>query len=220
MNLIIGKYEETKKRIESEKQIKKEAFLRMLKREILNHPKNVTKREIYLTIRLIIMEDVDVYKMNYDELMDLFIEYDFMISEIGLLTPKELMTIFPISKTYEKRSPVKPEPCFKDYISVYQKIQNEFPINKPIGKEKAMDFLMEYLNPYIEKFVIKFMLIINHIKRIQTGTSVLEDFAKDNDIPIFYSLKGIEGSSILISEDGKVMKMKKPKVKYMKIVKK
>ena len=220
MKLIQGNYEKNKKKLEKIKQIKKEAFSRMLEKEMTqNRANKITKKEIYLTIRLILMQDINFYKMKYDDLIEWFQFYDLVASQIGLFTPKEIMTMFPISKTYEKRTPTKPEPDFKDYISVYQTIQENFHIDKPIG-EKAMLFLMEYANPYLEQFAIKIMLLTSHIKRLQTGTSPLEDFAKENNISIYRETKDIKGNSIFIDKNGKVEKFKKVKPKYIKIVKK
>lgn len=220
MKLIQGNYEENKKKLEKIKQIKKEAFSRMLEKEIIkNYPNKTTKKETYLTIRLILMQDTNFYEMKYDDLIELFQLYNLIVSQIGLFTPKEIMTMFPILKTYEKRTPTKPEPDFKDYISVYQTIQENFHIDKPIG-EKAILFLMEYANPYLEQFAIKIMLLTSHIKRLQTGTSPLEDFAKENNISIYRETKDTKGNSIFIDKNGKVEKFKKVKPKYIKIVKK
>lgn len=117
---------------------------------------------------------------------------------VGALTPCLFDQVFPIEKTYDG----KKWGC-KDYFSVVEYIEEEIGWDEKIGG--GFEFLLNYLNDEINYATVQAMTVISDWHKRQTGESVIEKFARENDIPIYTidsngSKKRYEPNSIL-SED-------------------
>ncbi|MEY8356816.1 hypothetical protein AALB39_26180 [Lachnospiraceae bacterium 54-53] len=105
-----------------------------------------------------------------------------IMTAIGLLTPKELIQIFPIKKDYggEKGG-------YKDYFSVMETI-GKLPQNKPIGSaQDAADVLWNYANPDTDYFL---MMWIHSIDDLSTYCN------NDKPFKAFYSKRNKEVASV------------------------
>lgn len=100
------------------------------------------------------------------------------MTAIGLLTPRELMQLFPVKKDYggEKGG-------YKDYFWVMEKL-GELPQDKPIGSpQDVADLLWDYVNPDTEYFL---MMWIHSIDDLSTYCNNHKPFK------VFYSRRDKE----------------------------
>lgn len=101
---------------------------------------------------------------------------------IGLLTPRELMQMFPVTKDYggDKGG-------YKDYFWAIEKL-GKLPPDKPIGSaQDAADVLWNYANPDIEYFL---MMWIHSIDDLSTYCN------NDKPFKAFYSRRDKEVASV------------------------
>lgn len=105
-----------------------------------------------------------------------------IMTAIGLLTPRELIQMFPIKKDYggEKGS-------YKDYFWVIEKL-GKLSQDKPIGSaQDAADVLWDYVNPDTEYFL---MMWIHSIDDLSTYCN------NDKPFKAFYSRRDKEVASV------------------------
>lgn len=117
---------------------------------------------------------------------------------VGALTPRLFDQVFPIKKTYDGQK----WGC-KDYFSVVKYIEEEIGWDKKISS--GFEFMLDYLNHDALFAAVKAMNIISDWHKRRTGESVIERFARENNIPIYMidsngNKKRYEPNSIL-SED-------------------
>lgn len=144
------------------------------------------KRYIYLGVKAFgneCFKNRDDSKIKSMERIEWIYERSHSImTAIGLLTPKELIQIFPIKKDYggEKGG-------YKDYFSVMEAI-GKLPQNKPIGSaQAAADVLWNYSNPDTEYFL---MMWIHSIDDLSTYCN------NDKPFKAFYNRRDKEVASV------------------------
>ena len=101
--------------------------------------------------------DLDDGKINWTENLHLMSEY--ILAVIGILTPRELMTVFPISKTFNGK---KTET--KDYFYTMSECE-KIGLDTPIGFERAPKLLWDYENMHLREFTVHTMGVYNEILR-------------------------------------------------------
>ncbi|MFC6180000.1 hypothetical protein [Lactiplantibacillus daowaiensis] len=87
-------------------------------------------------------------------------------------TPRQIMTIFPIDKVYDKTGEVK------DYFSTMDMIK-QHGLDTPI--HDVFEFLINYMNKDIRIFCVDMITALSDLKREQGGTGVLEDLLVQGD---------------------------------------
>lgn len=109
------------------------------------------------------------------------IKTDFNLLEcvkmlMGQLTPREMMSMFPIEKEYDGEK----FGC-KDYFFTVEKLK-DFDLDKPLGEEGLEDFLWCYWNDDLFAFDVFSMSIISNMCKDQTGEGIMEKWLKDQGI--------------------------------------
>lgn len=131
---------------------------------------------------------------------------------ISYLTPKELETIFPISKEYDGE-----RYGFKDYFYTKNYIK-EFGENRLIG-DSASEFLWEYLNWEISDFVVNLMCTMSDIRRAEGQKGIMEEFLEKNGVPTQTMYETEKGKKFLVNNStGETMVVKKPRPRYLKVI--
>lgn len=121
------------------------------------------KRLLFLTVK----------KMSFDNKMSSlsnemrFQLYSSVCDMIGLLTPRELMQMFPIRKDYDGEKYQS-----KDYFYVMNMIE-EHGIDNPINE--TFEFLWDYTNPTTTNFLVNCMTAMEALNVEMGGTTVLEE---------------------------------------------
>lgn len=134
--------------------------------------KTLLKQLVFLGVKFIINDK--------REKTDDFYYIVWTISDLmALLTPKDFMTIFPISKEYDGEK----YEC-KDYFYTIKYI-NTLDINKPIGEDEIYSFLWEYVNRDTNMYTVNLINAIDHIRAKEGKESIVEKFAHDNGIDTY-----------------------------------
>ena len=136
-----------------------------------------------------------------------------IINFMALLTPVELINIFPIDKEYDGNK------CeTKDYFYSMDYLKG-IGLDKPIGEE-IMNLLWEYCNNDIRMFNVNVMSFMSNIRRLQGEPGIMEEWAAGNGIRTNTMFTDSSGKQYLHDgETGKTMKVKKPKPRYLKVIK-
>lgn len=189
------------------------AYNRLLERYKSN-PTNVKaaiKKLVYLGIKKIITRHEPEFITQ--ELADLYFqEIQVIISGMALLTPKEFMQVFPITKDFDGHK----YGC-KDYFYT-RTYMNQLPQDEPVGKN-INEFLWEYVNHDITKFMIKLMETADNLRRLEGLPSLAEQWAADNGIKTCSMHTDSKGCQFRIDrKTGKTIKVR-PK-RHLHIVKK
>ena len=149
----------------------------------LNRKKNLTRLDLKRgALALVKGLNVRNKKINAESeadyikaVWDNFQLYEMALSVIGMLTPQEVIEIFPIYKRYDGR---KYET--KDYFSV-QKCLAAYDLNQPINAvdDKAFEFLWDYDNDDLVEFTVDFMGAMSHINRLEKGKDLFSQFLEE-----------------------------------------
>ncbi len=132
---------------------------------------------------------------------------------MGLLTPGEFITIFPIEKEYKGH-----KWGMKDYFYTRDYINTLDP-NKTIAEqEDPLMFIWEYTNWDITEFNVNLMGYLSDLRQLEGYPSLATEWAEMNGIETFTAHQDQKGNKFII-KDGKVAKLNKPIPKYLKVVK-
>lgn len=135
-------------------------------------------------------------------LMDIIMEY------IAMLTPKELMILFPITKNYDGHKYQS-----KDYFTTKEDIKR-YPLNEPIGRENIFGLIWDYWNWDLNFFLVEYMSAMSDLRRFQGEMGIMEEFCEKEGIETF-SYHEKEGY-IQSNKTGKATKVTKPKKRVPK----
>lgn len=130
---------------------------------------------------------------------------------ISELTPRELMTVFPISKEYKGK-----KHGTKDYFSTMKAV-NEIGIDTKIGDDVS-ELLFEYhdWNDVFE-FVVTSMTTMSGIRRNETGKGLFEEVFPD--IKTYTMHETNDGKKIIVdNETGQTSEVKQPRPRYLKVI--
>lgn len=131
---------------------------------------------------------------------------------IGLLTPKEFMEIFPITKDFRgHKRQVKDYFYTRDYI-------NTLDSNKPIRENgDPLEFLWEYTNWDISVFNVNLLGYMSDLRELDGYPSMAAEWCEMNGIKTYEMHQDHKGNNFII-KDGKVLKQIKKYPKYLKLV--
>lgn len=151
---------------------------------------------------------------EYERIIKLFELTELVKTIIALLTPNELITVFPIDKTYDGD-----KYQIKDYFSTMKEL-NKNGMDTIITSQ--IDYILwEYMNRDIERFEVNTMCILSDINRMETGKGIMEIWAEENGIDTYKVCKNETTNQEFLfnPKTGKSFSLKKQNPKYLQIVK-
>ena len=178
-------------------------------------PDNIeaTKRIIFYTVKYFSV--LDIKGMNRENLESLLVFDQMLLNQICELTPAELMTIFPVTKSYDG----KRYQC-KDYFSTMEALQAHG-LNEPIrSPETASHLLWAYMNPTVMMYQVHCMSVVSEIHTMDTGKGLMEQFFEDQGVKVetFRKYETDDGQTFMMGEDGRSFPVKKPVPRHLKLV--
>lgn len=119
------------------------------------------------------------YVESLDEKQSKLVMISHIFNIISFLTPKNLVTTFPIDKVYDGEK----WGC-KDYFFTMD-VLSKFDWDKPIGKDSLLDLLWDYENKDLRNVYLEYLSDMSAIYKSQTGKSIAEEWCDNMDIPIY-----------------------------------
>ncbi|UYO62972.1 hypothetical protein LNN31_00550 [Acetobacterium wieringae] len=174
---------------------------------------STARKLIFNAVRFFIHVDIDLYdRADLENLMDMSNALSMVIAKI---TPADLMTIFPITKTYDGE-----RYQMKDYFSAMEAV-NAHGLHEPFKTaDNARALLWEYWNRDIMEYQVKLMSIISAFNQMETGESLLERWIreKDIDLPVHRKYTDQNGNSYMVDGNGRSMPVVKSFPKHIKLL--
>ncbi len=191
-----------------------EGMIRAIKaKQLVPDNKDVTKRIIFYTVNYLAI--VDIKAMDRENLESLLVFDQMLLNTICELTPAELLTIFPVTKSYDG---AKYE-C-KDYFSTMEALQAHG-LHEPIrSPETASSLLWAYMNPTVMMYQVHCMSVVSEIHTMDTGKGLMEQFFEDQGVKVetFRKYETDDGQTFMIGDDGRSFPVKKPVPRHLKLV--
>lgn len=174
--------------------------------------KDYIKRAAYYGVKVVNLKEKSEHLIKEEAELN-FQFVSVVKSIIGLLTPAEFMTLFPIEKEHKShRWGMKDYFYTRDYI-------NTLDLNKTIAEqEDPLLFLWEYTNWDITEFNVKAMCYLSDLRQLEGYPSSATEWAEMNGIQTFSVHRDSKGNEFII-KNGKTAKLGKQKPKYLKLVK-
>lgn len=122
----------------------------------------------------------------------LFQLFELVRGCIAILTPNELMQVFPIDKTYDGARWEE-----KDYFYTMD-VLRQHGLDTPIGGS-VDDLLWDYMNITTRIFTVEYTSVASRIYRSMTGEGILERFCQANGIDYYTRHTDEAGREHLIS---------------------
>lgn len=179
-----------------------------------NQCRDHLKRAVFYAVKYYGLERIDRRHSCEPRTLEQ-VQSDFSLLKVvktlmGQLTPRELMSMFPISKEYDGEK----WDC-KDYFFTVEKLK-DFDMDLPLGDEGLEDFLWSYWNDDLFSFDSVSFSIISNMYRSQTGKGIMEQWCEEQGIPSYTIQKDI--GVIKNNQTGEISKLSK-KPSHLQIVK-
>lgn len=137
---------------------------------------------------------------------------------LSLLTPREFLRTFPPKKSYDgsKWGSI-------DYFSTMEKFK-DLPMDEPINTSGVdmLEFICGYSNDDVLAFNANCMLAVSRLHEAETGKDLFDSFLESQGKPPlkkYYMHTDSDGKQYIIDEDGGSVRVKKPKPRYLNVVK-
>jgi hypothetical protein len=132
---------------------------------------------------------------------------------IALLTPNELIQVFPVEKVYDGYKYKS-----KDFHYTMRELEKHG-LDTPIG-ENLEDVLWDYTNREINRFSATYMCLASHICESETGKGIIETFLNDKGVkPLYMCEDSKTGKQFLYDKDNhKTYNVKKPLPRGWKVI--
>lgn len=174
---------------------------------------NTARRLVFNTVKFFIHLDIDRY--DRADLENLFNMNDALSKVIAKITPADLMTIFPITKTYDGE-----RYQMKDYFSAMEAVNAHGLHESFKTADNVRALLWEYWNRDIMKYQVKLMSIISAFNQFETGETLLERWIreKDIDLPVNRKYTDQNGNSYIVDGNGRSVPVIKSFPKHIKLL--
>lgn len=150
--------------------------------EVENPSTDWKKRFIYLVIKglPVIFDDVISGKsesllLSQELLSIIWAPIELAQEQMGLLTPNEFRTVFPIKKEYDGQ-----RDGFKDYHSTMEELK-KIGMDTPIG-EHVQSLLFDYQNRHVIHFNVFKMMVVDKLRAYNGEPSMVEAFFAENGV--------------------------------------
>ncbi|MBC3887255.1 hypothetical protein GH810_02890 [Acetobacterium paludosum] len=175
--------------------------------------KDAAKQIVFYTMKYISV--VELKDMTRERLEGLLLFNEMLLNTVCELTPADLITIFPINKTYDGA-----RYQMKDYFTTMEALQDHG-LNKPIQiKETASSLLWDYMNHTVMMYQVHCMSAISELHAIETGKGLMEQFFEEQGVKVgtFRKYENDTGQNFMIDEDGRSFPVTKKTPRYIKLV--
>lgn len=180
----------------------------------LKHYRDNLKRAVFYAVKYYGLERIDRRHSSEPRTLEqVNADFNFLESVkmlMGQLTPRELMSMFPIEKEYDGEK----FGC-KDYYFTIEKLK-DFDLDAPLGAEALEELLWDYQNNDLFAFSSAAFSIISNMYKAQTGKGIMEQWCEDQGIGT-YTVNQEKGI-IQDNQTGEIHKLSK-KSSHLKIVK-
>lgn len=150
--------------------------------------------------------------LTSDGIMRRFTFIEHIKAMIGLLTPAELIRIFPPIKDFHGHK----YGC-KDYFYTMNALRKHG-LNKPIG-DQIDHILWDYVNMHINRFVVAEMGMLSDIRRLEGQPGILEEFAAENGLTVYRKYTDSEDREFMQNTDtGEIQRVHKKRPRYLQPV--
>ena len=171
------------------------------------------RQMIYAGVKSLGMVSGKEIESNSELVYHIYHEMSFLLDMFGVMTPRQVMQLFPITKTYDGE-----RWGMKDYYFTMEAAR-QIGLDEVIGETKAPEFLMAYEHWDINRFMVTFMLVVSQMRVLQGGKDIMEEFLEGQGVATYNYDE--EAGTLTNRQTGEVMKVKKPKTripKYMKVI--
>ncbi|WP_296560312.1 hypothetical protein [uncultured Acetobacterium sp.] len=175
--------------------------------------KTITKRIIFYTVKYLSI--INIKGMSRESLEGILVFDQMLLNQICELTPAELLTIFPVTKSYDGEK----YQC-KDYFSTMEALQAHG-LHEPIrSPETASALLWDYMNYNVMMYQVHCMSVVSEIHTMDTGKGLMEQFFEDQGVKVgtFRKYENDNGQTFMIGDDGRSFPVKKPVPRHLKLV--
>lgn len=175
--------------------------------------KTITKRIIFYTVKYLSI--INIKGMSRESLEGILVFDQMLLNQICELTPAELLTIFPVTKSYDGER----YEC-KDYFSTMEALQAHG-LHEPIqSPETASSLLWAYMNPTVMMYQVHCMSVVSELHSMETGKGLMEEFFEDQGVKLttFRKYENDAGQTFMVGEDGQSFPVKKPVPRHLKLV--
>lgn len=180
-------------------------------KELAPDDKTITKRIIFYTVKYLSI--INIKGMSRESLEGILVFDQMLLNQICELTPAELLTIFPVTKSYDGER----YEC-KDYFSTMEALQAHG-LNEPIrSRETASSLLWDYMNPTVMMYQVHCMSVVSELHSMETGKGLMEQFFEDQGVKVgtFRKYENDTGQTFMIGEDGRSFPVKKKMPRYLR----
>lgn len=136
---------------------------------------------------------------------------DSIQSLMGLLTPKQFESLFPIKKDFDGHK----YEC-KDYFYTRKYIDN-LEQDKPIGADKIPRLLWAYVNDELMDFSLEIMDYIDNIRRLNGEPSCIEEFFQKEGLKTYTMHEDEKGKKFIVDNETGKSKPIKARPSHLKV---
>ena len=108
--------------------------------------------------------------------MERYAYLDNIVQTIGMLTPRQLVEVFPIHKTYDGD-----KYQMKDYFYTMEEI-NKIGLDNPIG-DKSFELLWDYENNDLRNFLVETVSTMNLVNMYRGGVDAFDYILNNKELP-------------------------------------
>ena len=133
--------------------------------------------------------------------------FDWIITQLRGITPRELLSVFPPTKTYDGER----YQC-KDYFTTMEAV-HKHGLDVPLG-DRTFEFLYDYLNPHVSNFVVRYMCAISDARRKEGKPGLLEEFLQEKGVASYSKIMAPDGREVMVNnQTGAMYVVAQPKRK-------
>lgn len=176
LNVIKGGRKQTEQKQKKKREILKRSYFRMFRNGIMFGTKDDVNSTVFCGVKY--FGFINAKELDEEELEILFQSNMVLERIMSLMTYREFITTFPITKEYDGE-----KYQMKDYFSVMEYLK-QFNLDQVIGTD-IDELLMEYYNSDILRYQVQKWMLVDRLKRMNGEKSMMEEFADMYKIPTY-----------------------------------
>jgi hypothetical protein len=158
---------------------------------------------------------IDIELFTGEDLESLLTLSGGMMEVMSQITPADLITIFPISKTYDG---AKYE--MKDYYSAMEAVNAHGLHERFKTADNARELLWEYWNRDIRLYQVKLMSVISGMNQRATGETLMERFFREQGLNVgtYRKYTDQNGNSFMVDDMGRSVPVRRTFPKHIRLM--